>query len=105
VARIQLHAAFKADVAAQLAFLEERGDVRRAEGLLQDLKALSALVSDFPEAGRELHRVGDQSLRMMPLRRASYVAWYVASPEKELVTLYRLYHDRQSKPEPHVPVE
>lgn len=80
-----------------------QGDIERIDGLLQDIAALRKLVAEFPEAGQELSRKGSESLRMMRLRRASFIAWYRAAIDRDEVTMYRLFHFRQRKPKPGLP--
>lgn len=98
-----MHPDFKRDVGAQVEYLRAQEDVERIHGLLKDLTALKALLEDYPEAGREVMREGDASLRMMPLRRASFVAWYKTAAQQGEVTLYRLFHERQRRPKPELP--
>lgn len=71
----------------------------------QDLDTLWSLLSQFPEAGRELDRVGGRTLRRLKLHRAPYLVWYSFDPEHGAgtVELYRLFHARQLTPEPRLP--
>jgi hypothetical protein len=72
--------------------------------LERDLDTLRSLVSEFPEAGRELDRAGAKTLRKLKLHRAPYFVWYSFDPERGpgIVELYRLFHARQLTPEPRV---
>lgn len=103
MARVAFHPAFRRDVAAQVDHLVAQGDIERIEGLLRDVSALKNLVTEFPEAGRELVRDGAESLRMMRLRRAPFIAWYRSAPDQDEVTFYRLFHSRQQTPKPGLP--
>ena len=73
--------------------------------LERDLDTLRSLLSEFPEAGRELDRVGPKTLRKLKLHRAPYFVWYSFDPERGrgVVELYRLFHARQLTPEARMP--
>lgn len=66
-----------------------------------DLDTLRSLLSQFPEAGRELNRDGAKTLRRLKLHRTPYLVWYSFDPERGagIVELYRLFHARQLTPD------
>lgn len=68
----------------------------------QDVDTLRSMLARFPEAGRELDRVGDKTIRRLKLHRAPFFAWYSFDPEPApgLVELYRLIHAHQRSPRP-----
>lgn len=73
--------------------------------LARDLDTLKSLLSQFPEAGRELDRAGARTLRKLKLRRAALFVWYLFDPERGpgVVELYRFFHARQLRPDPRLP--
>jgi plasmid stabilization system protein ParE len=94
------------DVRAAVAHLEEDSAWRWISIVASDLETLKALLSQFPEAGRELDRAGAgaKTLRRLKLRRAPFFAWYSFDPGRGagVVELYRLFHSRQETPEPRL---
>lgn len=93
------------DVRAAVAHLAEDSAWRWISVLALDLETLKSLLSQFPEAGRELDRAGAKTLRRLKLHRAPYLIWYSFDPERGggVVELYRLFHARQLTPEPRLP--
>ncbi len=67
----------------------------------RDLDTLRSLLGRFPEAGRELDRIGRKTLRRLKLHRAPFFVWYSFDPGRRegVVELYRLFHSRQQTPE------
>lgn len=100
--RVIARSAFDSDVAAQLERLVELDSVDGILGLLGDLSELIALLARYPEAGRELARDRERTLRKLRLRRAPFVAWYRYAPDLDEVSLYRLFHARQNMPPPRL---
>lgn len=101
--RVANHPQFETEVVAQIEHLREQGDIDRILGLFGDFSELRQLLARFPEAGRELARSGERSLRTIRLRRAPFVVWYRYAPDLDEVTLYRLFHRRQDRPPPRLP--
>ena len=79
------------------------GPWRWIDVLERDLDTLRSLLSQFPEAGRELDRAGAKTLRRLKLHRAPFFVWYSFDPERGIVELYRFFHARQLTPEPRLP--
>ena len=89
-----VHAApFRRSLDAQLEFLVAREDQDGILRLREDLAALETLLASFPDAGRELARSEDATLRKLKLRRCPFVVWYVRRSDR--VTLARIFHARQ----------
>jgi plasmid stabilization system protein ParE len=84
-------------------YLVERGEREWAARLREDLDEIGELLGRFPEAGRELARDGDASLRKLRLRRCPFVVWYGFDPLAEQATFIRLFHARQRTPKPRPP--
>ena len=93
---------FDADVGTAAARLVAESEWRWIWVLAQDLETLRSLVSQFPEAGRELDRAGARTLRRLKLHRAPYLVWYSFDPERGIVELHRFFHARQLTPEPRL---
>jgi hypothetical protein len=93
------------DVRAVVAHLEQDSAWRWISIIAADLETLNALLSHFPEAGRELDRAGAKTLRRLKLHRAPLFVWYSFDPStgQGLVELHRLFHLRQETPEPRLP--
>jgi len=69
-----------------------------------DLDTVKALLSRFPESGREVDRAGATTLRRLKLHRAPFFVWNSFDPGRGagVVELYRLFHSRQETPQPHL---
>lgn len=91
------------DVRAQIEYLRERGEIDRIRGFDEDLTALEDLLVSFPHAGRELVGEGQKSLRRIGLRRSPLFVWYVYEPDRDEVTLVRVFHTKQRTPIPRPP--
>lgn len=94
---------FHVDVSAATGRLIRDSEWRWIAVLAQDLETLRSLVSQFPEAGRELDRAGARTLRRLKLHRAPFFVWYSFDSERGIVELHRFFHARQLAPEPRLP--
>ena len=90
---------FAAEVAVQVAALHAAAEWSWVATLEQDLDETSQLLARFPDAGRELARDGERTLRKLRLRRAPFYVWY-RTAEGEDTRLVRLFHVRQRTPRP-----
>lgn len=92
------------DIRAAVAHLAEDSAWRWISVIAADLDTLKALLSQFPESGRELDRAGATTLRRLKLHRAPFFVWYSFDPGRGpgVVELYRLFHSRQETPKPHL---
>lgn len=98
--RVRLHAEFRRDFRAQLAWLVEVGRDDWAERLMAGVEEVAERILRFPEIGplqAESRRV---VLRKIIFRRLPYVAWYGYRRREPIgdVWLLRLFHIRQDRP-------
>lgn len=98
---VRYAATFWRDASAAIRYAIEQGEGHWATQLVDDIKELERLLTDFPDAGRELDRIAETSLRKMKLRRCPYFVWYTTDPHN--VVLARLFHARQLTPAPRLP--
>lgn len=92
---------FRTDFNAQAGYAIDRGEHDQAVRLTEDIVDLERLLTDFPEAGREIDRRGARALRKIKLRRCPFIVWYATDPRKTV--LARLFHARQRTPRPRLP--
>lgn len=97
--RIERDPDFAADLREQLRYLVDRADVEWILILQADLFEAEELLRTFPEAGRELRLERRPAVRRLRLRRAPYVVWYEVTAARRRVTLVRLFHVRQRRPD------
>lgn len=98
---IRYAATFWRDANAEIRYAIEHGEERWSRQLAEDIVDVERLLTDFPDAGRELDRIGETTLRKMKLRRCPFLVWYTTDPQK--VVIARLFHVRQLTPEPRLP--
>lgn len=95
---------FAGDLSKELAYLVGRRELSWIAILQEDLADLEGLLATFPEASTT-PREDTPLLRKLRLRRAPFYVWYAFDPHQRdaPVTLLRLFHVRQSSPEPRPP--
>lgn len=100
--RIEYSDAFGADTLRQVAYLRDRREYAWIKTLSDDLAELEQLLTEFPLAGRELARQGNELLLRLRLRTAPFYVWYSVDPKRRNapVRLLRLFHVRQRSPDP-----
>lgn len=104
VRRVTARESFRADVAAQIAFLLAKEEGERIANLAAEIEAAGRILGTFPELGREIGREGGTSVRALHLRRVPFVITYALAPERPpSVTLLRIFHARQRRPLPERP--
>lgn len=101
--RVTFHPDFERDLEEQVEHLRARGDADGIRGLAEDLTALEETVRAFPRIGRELLREPDQVVRKLKLRRAPLFVWYTFEPDRDEITLVRLFHSKRRTPEEEGP--
>lgn len=103
--RVEYEDVFSADLSAELSYLRARQERAWITNLHDDLAELTALLTHFPEAGRELARKRTVTLRKLRLRRAPFYIWYTfdSAIANGPVRFLRLFHVRQRTPEPRLP--
>jgi plasmid stabilization system protein ParE len=99
---VRRHAAFEADFLAQLDWLVARDNAEWIRRLRTELHQVVRMLSAFPGAGSRLDAEGPLHLRKIIFPTVPYVAWYVydATDESGDLWLVRLFHVRQTRPEP-----
>ncbi len=98
-ARIERDPEFASDLRRQLSYLVERDELEWIITLREDLDEAEDLLASFPAAGREVRLGRRAPVRRLRLRRAPYVIWYQLSATRMRVTLVRLFHVRQRRPD------
>ena len=103
--RIEYSDAFGADTLRQVAYLRDRREYAWIKTLSDDLAELEQLLTEFPLAGRELARQGNELLLRLRLRTAPFYVWYSFDPaaKNAPMRLYRLFHVRQQMLRPRLP--
>jgi len=102
--RVRVHADFRTDLRAQLAWLETAPDARWIDGLAAGIDEAIKLLSKQPGVGTLEAAEDGSELRRLILRRLPYVIWYSTEPHaRGDVWLLRLFHARQSRPRPKMP--
>jgi plasmid stabilization system protein ParE len=91
------------DVRAHIRYLLEHGETERADRFEQELLMLERRLMEFPRAGRELIQGSRRTLRRIGLRRMPLFVWYMYEPEREEITVVRLFHVKQLTPPPRIP--
>lgn len=90
------------DIAEHIRYLRGHGQVERLRRFDEALTALELTLTQFPKAGRELTQGASATLRRIGLRRIPLFVWYLYEPEREEVTIVRLFHVKQETPEPRL---
>ncbi len=100
---VRRSADFDAAVAAQLAYLEDRGRAEWIARLRDELAEFEMGISTFPHMGRERDRDGTRVLRKMGLPQAPFSVWYAYEAEPDApITLLIFFHDRQRERAPRL---
>lgn len=94
---------FQRDVRAHIDYLRSHDEIDQILRLDEDLVELEELLIRFPQAGREISREGGESLRRLRIRRAPLLVWYAFEPDRDELTLVRLFHAKQMTPVPRLP--
>jgi len=101
VRRVIARESFRADVAAQIAFLLAQEERERIANLAAEIEAAARILGTFPELGRQIGREGSTNIRALHLRRVPFVITYALAPERPpSVMLLRIFHARQRRPLP-----
>lgn len=91
------------DIRAHIEYLRDRSEFDRIRRFEEDLRALERILAGFPEAGRALTQGAGKTLRRIRLRRLPLFVWYMWEPDRDELTLVRVFHVKQLTPTPRLP--
>ncbi|MDE3102040.1 MAG: type II toxin-antitoxin system RelE/ParE family toxin [Chloroflexota bacterium] len=91
------------DVREHVAYLRRKGETVRLRRFDEALATLEVGLLAFPRSGRALTQGPRRSVRRIGLRYLPLFVWYVYEPERDEITIVRLFHVKQSTPPPPAP--
>lgn len=97
--RIRYHADFKADLEAQLQWLETNRDERWISKLREAIDDASTFIARFPAVGTIERQEDDITLRRLICRDVPYVIWFASESKNPAADIWilRLFHARQER--------
>lgn len=98
--RVRIHADFRDDLRAQLAWIADHQPASYIDRLRDGLDEAIELIGEWPAIGVVAGHDGRRVLRTLILRSLPFVIWYGFDAEgaSSDVWLLRLFHSRQDRP-------